>query len=77
MRKRIVWSTLVLGVVGTGIAATALAGSGRFSRPDCPGTVVCPLTGETVCRDRCPLNAEEPKTEARPSCCAASRTPKW
>lgn len=77
MRKRIVWSTTVLGVVGTGIAAGALAGSGPSSRPDCPGTIVCPLTGEPVCRDRCPANAEQIKTEVLPSCCASSRTRKW
>ena len=24
-------------------------------RADCPGTITCPLTGEEVCKDRCPL----------------------
>lgn len=24
-------------------------------RGDCPGKVVCPLTGEEVCKDQCPL----------------------
>lgn len=74
MRKRIVWSVVVLGLVGTGLA---VAGSGPLGRPDCPGTVVCPLTGETVCRDRCPLNAEARETPTSAPCCAASRTPKW
>ena len=44
----------------------ALAGLGLFTfdapdtaaaqqvRADCPGKIVCPQTGELVCRDRCP-----------------------
>jgi len=27
---------------------------GQETRPDCPGRIVCPQTGELVCRDRCP-----------------------
>ncbi len=49
MMKRIV-PVMVLLALGAGI--TALATSGR---PDCPGKIVCPLTGEPVCKDRCPL----------------------
>ena len=82
MKKRSVWSAVLLGVVGTGAGAYALAGSGQTGRPDCPGTVVCPLTGKIVCRDRCPLGADQSKTaESEPAapapCCAGSRTPKW
>lgn len=76
MRKRIVWSAVALSVVGTGIVAYALAGNANGGRPDCPGTIVCPLTGETVCRDRCPLNAEQPGKAARASCCASGGSPK-
>lgn len=77
MRKRIAWSIVALGNVGTGLGAYALAGSGHVGRPDCPGTVVCPLTGEAVCRDRCPLNAEQREKATRAPCCAGSRSPKW
>lgn len=77
MRKQIVWSVVVVGIVGTGLGAYALAGSDQAGRPDCPGTIVCPLTGETVCRDRCPLNAKQPEKPALAPCCAGSRTPKW
>ena len=28
-------------------------------RSDCSGTVVCPITGEEVCKDRCPLTDAE------------------
>lgn len=44
-------------VVALGSAVTlplAFAGA-RQARSDCPGKIVCPLTGEEVCRDRCPL----------------------
>lgn len=32
-------------------------------RADCPGRIECPLTGELVCRDECPVDEV-------PSCCA-------
>ena len=39
-------------------------------RPDCPGKIVCPLTGELVCEDRCPLGEGQIKVQATPrSCC--------
>jgi len=37
------------------------------NRPDCPGQIKCPLTGELVCRDRCP--AEGRGGTSVPSCC--------
>lgn len=43
------------------LGAVALPSSAlpREERPDCPGKMVCPLTGELVCKDRCPLDIEE------------------
>ena len=41
-------------------------------RPDCPGKIVCPLTGELVCKDRCPLGEGQSKAQvASQSCCEA------
>lgn len=77
MKKRSVWTVVVLGVIATGVGAYALGGSGQTGRQDCPGTIVCPLTGETVCRDRCPLGVDQSKRASPPACCAGSRTPKW
>jgi hypothetical protein len=37
-------------------------------RPDCPGKIICPLTGEPVCKDRCPLGTTS--GPAKGSCCA-------
>jgi len=47
-------------VVAIAIAATAYAISSSSSadRADCPGKIVCPLTGELVCMDRCPLGSD-------------------
>ena len=48
-----------LSLIGLGALALAtagafgLAGSGT-DRVDCPGKIVCPLTGEEICRDHCP-----------------------
>lgn len=40
-----------LGVTGFGGMTLATASS---ERADCPGKIVCPLTGEPICRDKCP-----------------------
>lgn len=44
----------VIGLLsaGTGWMAT---GAADTTRPDCPGKIVCPLTGDEVCADRCPV----------------------
>ena len=46
-----------------GGAALALAHNANSARPDCPGQIVCPLTGELVCKDKCPVGKA-------PACCA-------
>lgn len=57
------------------LAASSLGAFGLAStqagRPDCPGKIVCPLTGELVCKDRCPIDKERAATngEALPACC--------
>ena len=40
-------------------------------RADCPGQVTCPLTGELVCKDRCPLTSsvDEIVESDVPACC--------
>lgn len=40
-------------LLGVGMAAYSVNAS--VERDDCPGRVVCPLTGEEVCKDQCPL----------------------
>lgn len=65
-------------VSAVGLAAALTAGAGAMYRasqpatvrPDCPGRIICPLSGELVCRDRCPLDAAQAPTPAPPACCA-------
>ena len=48
--------TAVVILTGLGIAVSGSFGlSSDAERPDCPGQITCPLTGEPVCRDKCPL----------------------
>ena len=73
-----------MAATATLAAAGALSGcaSGervaRAQRPDCPGKIVCPLTGELVCIDRCPAEAgakgDVKLAAMQPgSCCAAAK----
>ena len=43
-------------------------------RPDCPGRIICRLTGKPICKDRCPLlkkgAAGVQPSAVRPNCCA-------
>lgn len=44
-------------------------------RDDCPGRVNCPLTGELVCIDLCPLAAARESKAAAPAYCSARTGP--
>lgn len=63
------------------VAGMALAALGAMKltapngeRPDCPGKIVCPLTGKLVCKDRCPLHkSSENDLAAKPSCCSKGK----
>ncbi len=58
MRKAVVMSTVaVVAAVGWGVAAYS-SGSTRSERPDCPGKIVCPITGELICIDQCPAQEQ-------------------
>ena len=52
----------VLALIGGGVAVAASTGSDDVlrdpNRADCPGLIECPLTGELICADQCPLNQE-------------------
>ncbi len=53
MKGNILWGSGLLLVLGVTVVAYGFTvGS---ARSDCPGKVVCPITGEEVCRDQCPL----------------------
>lgn len=74
-RNIVIWTALGFAVAVAAGATTMQ--QARAGRADCPGKVVCPLTGELVCRDRCPLGAgTTPEAEvsqaSRPSCCVGA-----
>jgi len=55
-RRKWIVSAITTGfVVLASLGGMALAGANQ-GRPDCPGQIVCPVTGKLVCKDRCPLN---------------------
>ncbi len=62
MTRRI-WLRRVLAVTGVltlGGIGWAAVGS---ERSDCPGKIVCPITGKLVCKDQCPA-----RDANRPDC---------
>ncbi len=58
MIRRFVAAVCVAALVTAGGAAAAFWAKDPV-RSDCPGKVLCPLTGEEVCVDRCPLLRRE------------------
>lgn len=60
---RRMWFRRLVALVG----AVTLGGLGLAAasseRPDCPGKIVCPMTGKLVCKDRCPA-----RDANRPDC---------
>ena len=77
MKKLTMLALLLALTLGAASALTA-DGDATLERPDCPGKIECPLTGELVCKDRCPLGAEpQPvlpvrcQQEAARGCCGA------
>jgi hypothetical protein len=46
MRKTL----LILTLIGIGAGAVA-----AYNRDDCPGQKICPLNGQVICVDRCPV----------------------
>jgi hypothetical protein len=68
-RRAWVVSLVSLGAAAIATAAVALPQLNK-ARSNCPGQIVCPLTGELVCKDRCPLGAENPANEGpKKPCC--------
>ncbi len=63
--------TVLIGMFVACVAAAGLAlAAGSNSRSDCPGQIICPLTGELVCKDRCPLGAQQHvESTDLPACC--------
>jgi hypothetical protein len=76
--------TIAAAALGGALAGCSATGSMEMAgadREDCPGQTICPLTGELVCIDRCPLNkgggvgkSDGGLAVAQPApCCAGKR----
>ena len=52
---------VVIGLLSAGTSWMAVSAA-ETSRSDCPGKIVCPLTGDEVCADRCPVDTENVPT---------------
>lgn len=51
---------LPLGAAATlGLGALAYQGTAATDRPDCPGRITCPQSGEVICADQCPLDEQQ------------------
>ncbi|MCH8270912.1 MAG: hypothetical protein IH985_06840 [Planctomycetes bacterium] len=59
MLKRSVWiagvASAAVGLATFAAVSGGASGAGEPERADCPGKIVCPVTGELVCKDQCPL----------------------
>ncbi len=52
-----------IGLVGLVALAAIVVAQGSAEPRDCPGKITCPITGEEVCRDKCPT-----VDRSRPDC---------
>lgn len=72
MRKTLI-ALAVLALIGGGVAIAASGTNDDVlqdpNRADCPGMIECPLTGETICADECPLTIGEKGNGDVPPCC--------
>jgi hypothetical protein len=70
MNKRKLWTGAAALLLAAGVGAYAL-GTARASRhaerADCPGKITCPLTGEEICKDKCPVGVEAQASAAKKS----------
>jgi len=73
MKKTILWALAAALVLSGGVYGYQL-NSASGKRPDCPGEIVCPLTGHPVCADRCPLHPGGGPRASHRSCCRPSHT---
>jgi hypothetical protein len=59
----------MLAAAGVAVAAYAVAANVSAGRADCPGKIVCPQTGQLVCRDQCPtVDPDRPDCPGRIEC---------
>jgi len=73
-------TTAITGVAAASAVAAYMVGSPGHEREDCPGKIICPITGELICADQCPAEAAKSVGQAPAddlaqgfSCCDAQQ----
>ncbi len=75
MKIKALWSVGLLAVLTGAAGAYGLANATDDAwkddaRIDCPGKIVCPITGKLICSDECPVGDHpQPSDNAPPACC--------
>jgi hypothetical protein len=54
MRTRRTPTLTIVTLVALAAVTGIVLAQTRAERADCPGKIVCPQTGELICRDKCP-----------------------
>ena len=67
MKRLLVRSAVAIVLLGGAVFALRAS----TERADCPGKIVCPLTGEVICADRCPLGTTA--AAETPGCCKQTK----
>ncbi len=74
MKRTTIMAATIAGAAALGAAAgLATKGQGATERPDCPGKIICPLTGELICVDQCPAGEAEPAAKEPECCCCQAK----
>ncbi|MFQ5495880.1 MAG: hypothetical protein ACE5EX_10920 [Phycisphaerae bacterium] len=69
MRRVYIPAMVAVAVLGLGTFGTLKLLAADTARADCPGKIVCPQTGELICRDRCPTtDPNRPDCPGRITC---------
>jgi len=55
---------VLVGAFAIAATAYAISSSSSADRADCPGKIACPLTGDLVCKDRCPVGTDTDVADA-------------
>lgn len=61
--RKMAWIAASALVLACGPCCTYKVSSASDDRADCPGKIICPITGEEICKDQCPLTDPD-----RPNC---------
>lgn len=69
-------ATTVTGIAAASAVAAYIVNAPGSEREDCPGKIVCPITGELICADQCPAEAAKavslPVAETQQCWCAGN-----